>query len=679
MKEREFKTQVFDTAGQWGSGLFVGLEAPGASGITIPSLPSLATRLEEITGIASPLALAADGCGILYLLDAVSHHVYRHDPEMGVSERIFCPGKLDQPRRILLDGLRLWLADTATGQVKSCSLENFQLILSIDLIEEPLDITVNCEGELYVLDGKTNLLHRFDRHGSKLGHFGSPYLKDPVGCTMGTENVLVVLDRNSGLLKFSREGELLSPPVNLDGIVPVWLAGNALRTIFVLSEAGQVYQFDQAGVAAGMVEFPSDAGKVLWITADHRGHLYASTGQDVFRLDSGKTFTKKKGFFYSRTLDSGIKACTWHRLVLTAELPPGTTVDIYSYASDDTGLKNLVEGALADTTKTVLQKADVLDQVIPWVGPEPNAQDMLFRLQSGRFFWVKLALATFDDKVRPVVSRMKILYPRISYLRYLPAIFQEDPVSRNFLERFLSLYESIFYDLETDISTVTRYFDADTTPPGFLKWLASWVNLAIDDDWPENTKRKFIRQAAHLYTIKGTVEGIRRFIEIYTGKIPTILESSGAWKPVVLGGSSHLGIDSLLLGTPIRGFRLGDDSILSRVALRDVVQSAEDPFLPLAYRFTVVIDLTQEERARLEKGLKKIITDVKPAHTAFSLRFAGGLRAGLASVGISSSVGGFDPLRLGSSTVGASVLLSPEEGGKVGERSVLGVDTRLTS
>ena len=65
-------------------------------------------------------------------------------------------------------------------------------------------------------------------------------------------------------------------------------------------------------------------------------------------------------------------------------------------------------------------------------------------------------------------------------------------MSRDFLERFLSLYESIFYDLEIDLSTVTRYFDADTTSPGFLKWLASWVNIAIDENWPEKTSVKFI-------------------------------------------------------------------------------------------------------------------------------------------------------------------------------------------
>ena len=124
------------------------------------------------------------------------------------------------------------------------------------------------------------------------------------------------------------------------------------------------------------------------------------------------------------------------------------------------------------------------------------------------------------------------------------------------------------------------------------------------------------------------MEGISRFIEIYTGKAPAVIEHAKTGNPSVLGGPFRLGVDTILVGAPVRGFRLGDDSILGRVAIRDIVQGLEDPFLSLANWFTVVIDLTQEERARYEKGLRKIISDEKPAHTAYTLRIAGALTAG---------------------------------------------------
>jgi phage tail-like protein len=457
------------------------------------------------------------------------------------------------------------------------------------------------------------------------------------------------------------------------------VASDAQGNLFVLTDAGEVFQFDEDGISAGKVRLPEDAGQVLWIAADGCEKLYASTAKGIFVLDSAKTFTREKGFYYAKTLDSGMVSCQWHRLVLQGDMPAGTAANIYSYASDDAALKDLVEAALADPSKTTQEKADLIDSVIPWTGPENKPGDMLFKVKAGRFLWVKLSLATYDEKTAPLVRGMKIFYPRSSYLRYLPAIYQEDTMSSDFLERFLSLFESVFHDLEVDISTITRYFDPHTAPPDFLKWLASWVNMAIEEDWQEATKREFIRQAVLLYRMKGTVEGISRFVEIYTGKVPVILEHAATGNPAILGGQFKLGVDSILVATPVRGFRLGDDSLIGRVALRDVVQAMEDPFLSLANRFTIVIDLTQEERDRYEKGLKKIIADQKPAHTACSLRIAGALTGGARKyVGISTIVGGYDPLRVGSSVVGGGLLLAEhEEGGRIGERASIGADTTL--
>ncbi|NTU41443.1 MAG: hypothetical protein HGA78_00005, partial [Nitrospirales bacterium] len=72
MKEKELNTQVFKTAAQWGSGIFYRLEEPKDGGCSIPAFPSVLMRLDPIPGIGSPLILAADCCGILYLLDSRS-------------------------------------------------------------------------------------------------------------------------------------------------------------------------------------------------------------------------------------------------------------------------------------------------------------------------------------------------------------------------------------------------------------------------------------------------------------------------------------------------------------------------------------------------------------------------------------------------------------------------------
>ena len=137
-------------------------------------------------------------------------------------------------------------------------------------------------------------------------------------------------------------------------------AGDSRETIFVLNDAGQVYQFDPDGSAVeGLVKLPPGAGQVSWIAADKSGQLYASTAQGIFIFGSKKTFTKQKGFYYSKTLDSGIKECTWHRLALDVDLPSGTVVDIYSYASDKDNLKAIVDAALTDPAKTLNRRSNV--------------------------------------------------------------------------------------------------------------------------------------------------------------------------------------------------------------------------------------------------------------------------------------------------------------------------------
>ena len=306
---------------------------------------------------------------------------------------------------------------------------------------------------------------------------------------------------------------------------------------------------------------------------------------------------------------------------------------------------------------------------------------MLFRGKSGRYLWLKLALKTFDEKVRPSLTQMKVFYPRISYLRYLPAIYQVDPVSREFLERFLSIFETVFYDLETEISHIFKYFDPDTTPQNFLSWLASWLNIALEEDWPAEKKRHIIRGAYSLYKRRGTLSGIIKLIEIYTGKAAIILEHLRTGKPMVLGKEFRLGVNTILVQTPVRGFRLGDDSILGRVALRDVVQSPEDPFLQTAHRFTIILGLTSQELSLYEKGLRRILNEEKPAHTAYTLITAHDKGMGMGTyIGINSRVGDYRPVQIGvDSVLGAGLIAfdSGEKSGKGERHSKVEVDTLL--
>ena len=111
-------------------------------------------------------------------------------------------------------------------------------------------------------------------------------------------------------------------------------------------------------------------------------------------------------------------------------------------------------------------------------------------------------------------------FQRLSYLRYLPATYQENEKGREFLERFLSMFESMSYDMEHTIKRLTKYFDPQAVEKEFLNWLASWMGIIYDENWPEQSKRELIKRAYQLYKIRGTIDGLKEIIKLYSGKSP---------------------------------------------------------------------------------------------------------------------------------------------------------------
>lgn len=122
------------------------------------------------------------------------------------------------------------------------------------------------------------------------------------------------------------------------------------------------------------------------------------------------------------------------------------------------------------------------------------------------------------------------------YLSYLPAIYQEDVLLADLLQPF----EDVLEGFSALLSDIERYFAPATTGPEFLPWLATWVALALDEEWEEPKRRRLIAEAITLYRSRGTVEGLKRYLQIYTGYVPEIRE----WRwpgGMQIGVSSQIG------------------------------------------------------------------------------------------------------------------------------------------
>ena len=181
-----------------------------------------------------------------------------------------------------------------------------------------------------------------------------------------------------------------------------------------------------------------------------------------------------------------------------------------------------------------------------------------------------------------------------SYLKYLPALYYDDEL----MGRYLMLFESFWGPIDRQIDQLYRYFDPKLTPIDFLPWLALWLDLALDERWPEARRRLLVSSAASLYRKRGTPQGLREYLEIYTGRTPQIIEHRAH--------NFRLGLAS----------RLGPSVALGKVNM--------------PHTFTVILRLPpiedKDEGAASRKELERrrtiesIIESEKPAHTAYTLR-----------------------------------------------------------
>lgn len=147
-------------------------------------------------------------------------------------------------------------------------------------------------------------------------------------------------------------------------------------------------------------------------------------------------------------------------------------------------------------------------------------------------------------------------------LQYLPAIFQsrqeallrttlptpstsDGAAAGPFLADFLQPFEEAFDEYNALLSALDRYVAPELTPTDeFLPWLAGWVALLLDEEWDEDQRRRLIGEAVELYRWRGTQQGLKRYLQLYTGLPVTAFEIfEAAWPGgMQIGVASQIGV-----------------------------------------------------------------------------------------------------------------------------------------
>ena len=626
----------------------------------------LEERLRMAGAEWAPTGLAVDGAGQLLVTDPVNGRLDRFSPrgrwlgsvavEAGGSNvAVDCH---DTPYVVIE---REHVAAVNTASTTPLTLEfdgvtdGYQWHwLQID----PLSVDARFAVDVYVGDEPWTVAHRNDPNNSEWARWVNP---DGVHVAAHPQPL------------GSREGRYLrirlTPP-----------SGGLLPAPFDVTACGaRVVRFDGA---TGSVVRPARADLVegfarppIVVDRDGRLHLMCEDGVHVFdeqgepvttELSRGDRF-EREGQYLSAAIDSSIEACQWHRVELRGAIPPGCSVEVQA-ATAEIELTNAELDDLPPSAWAPIEPARTTYPVEKWSASR-CAWDALIPGQRGRYLWLRLILRS-DGRDSPCLSAAVVEYPRVSFLRYLPGVFATDPAGADFTDRFTAIFDRTLRSIEGRLDRLALNFDplsapAETVPghPDFLTWLGQWIGITLSRDWPEDRRRRYIKEAARLYDRRGTPEGLRQQLLLLLGfdtaygehclaerpqcrcvprptncgpcpecrpaETPPLVLEHFKLRRWLYAGHGRLGSDSELWGRSIVGrSQLSDgrnpptgNAQIGTTTLNTVPDPLRDPFHVYAHAFSVFVPARVRDDPAERRALERLLVLEAPAHTKVDIRY----------------------------------------------------------
>ncbi len=254
------------------------------------------------------------------------------------------------------------------------------------------------------------------------------------------------------------------------------------------------------------------------------GSVYGDLGERWLALATHPRRRRRtEGMLGPVRFDAGQAGTAWHRIVMDACVPAGSNVTVLIRAADDPGqLDAMPFNELPRPYKRAEGPETPFWEPFPDTGDASGtgSWETLVQTGRGRFLDLQLNFAG-DGTVTPRIRALRLYAPRFSYLeRYLPAVYREDAVSANFLERFLANVEGLFTAMEDRVATAHGLMDTRIAPAEALDWLAGWVGAVLGPDWDDDRRRLFIDNAELLFRKRGTPAGLKALIDIATDPCP---------------------------------------------------------------------------------------------------------------------------------------------------------------
>jgi phage tail-like protein len=253
-------------------------------------------------------------------------------------------------------------------------------------------------------------------------------------------------------------------------------------------------------------------------------------------------------------LDSNQRDCQWGRFRFKSELTGDAIPIVRAFATND---PEYSEGQAKRGYDALLLGRDVpvVDKLRLYENAGCSrfmaANDMLLYKQSGRYLWICVEIVGAGCAK---LSGFEVFSPRDNFLGTFPEIYRQDA---EFFHRYLSIFSSLYYDIQEVIDSLDHYVDVDKTPYEALPILASWLGLELEGGFLDDAAlRALVKSAFGFLRNKGTRETVEGILKIFPNEPFHIVEQraaatglTGAEKRVAerLYGNSPFDVTILLL------------------------------------------------------------------------------------------------------------------------------------
>lgn len=236
----------------------------------------------------------------------------------------------------------------------------------------------------------------------------------------------------------------------------------------------------------------------------------------------------KRVAMISRIFDSHESDTDWHRLrIYDLFCQDNASFSILFYASNE--LIRIEHGEEVYVPEQFYKEEFSIEDKLKWMRPyfvkQTDGQaDILLHEVRGRYFWFVI-VSELKQGQSLRMGNMQIYFPRDSFLKYLPEVYQREDKNQ-FFERFLAIFGTTYEELNDEIYNYPNRLDVPRASVRDLRLMAEW--LGIDDYymWSDDQLRVILKEILRLCRYRGTRQAMIEYLKIYTGGVaPLIVEN----------------------------------------------------------------------------------------------------------------------------------------------------------